>query len=82
MSEGTNPVTDIHHYNQQKPESIGMNPRTSSGLKERRKYRGIKPGLRVRRPRVAEALAEAQALRKGGLKHFILSTITVFYRKF
>jgi hypothetical protein len=34
-----------------------MNPRASSGLKKRCKHRGIKPSLRVRRPRVAEALA-------------------------
>jgi hypothetical protein len=45
-----------------------MNPRASSGLKKRCKHRGIRPSLRVRRPRVAEALAEAQALREGGLK--------------
>jgi hypothetical protein len=56
-----------------------MNPRASSGLKKRCKHRGteftssaqpIKPSLRVRRPRVAEASAEAQALREGGLKGF------------
>jgi hypothetical protein len=46
-----------------------MNPRASSGLKKRCKHRGIKPRLRVRRPRVAEASAEVQALREGGLKY-------------
>ena len=35
-----------------------------------RKTRGIKPNLLVRRPRVAEALAEAQAEREGGIKTF------------
>jgi hypothetical protein len=48
----------------------GINPKAISGLKKRRKQGGteftglaqpIKPGLRVRRPRVAEASAEAQA---------------------
>jgi len=34
-----------------------------------RKLRGIKPYLPVRRPRVAEALAEAQAEREGGIKY-------------
>jgi hypothetical protein len=57
-----------------------MNPRTSSGLKKRCKHRGIKPSLRVRRPRVAEASAEAQALREGGLKnnkHFLFNVSSI-----
>jgi len=37
-------------------------------LQRSRKLRGIKPYLLVRRPRVAEALAEAQAEREGGIK--------------
>ena len=49
-----------------------MNPSASSGLKKRCKHRGIKPSLRVRRPRVAEASAEAQALREGGLNDLLL----------
>jgi len=37
-------------------------------LQRSRKLRGIKPYLPVHRPRVAEALAEAQAEREGGIK--------------
>ena len=80
-----------------------MNPRASSGLKKRCKHRGteftssakpIKPDLRVRRPRVAAASAEAQALRatpsaslwrpmEGGLKftkmEYLLTKCMYFY---
>jgi hypothetical protein len=54
-----------------------MNPRASSGLKKRCKHRGIKPSLRVRRPRVAEASAEAQALREGGLKKILSKLVLI-----
>ena len=45
-----------------------MNLKASSELKSTAELRGIKPELLVRRPRVAIALAVAQAVREGGLK--------------
>jgi len=51
------------------PPLSSFSARGSPGPEFRSKLRGIKPYLPVRRPRVAEALAEAQAEREGGIKH-------------